>query len=239
MHDPAMYAATVLAETLQANGVKVSGKADRDLTARAALRSSGDATTLRVLAIHETPLDAVLARANKDSMNLYAEAMCKRLGAEVSGAPGSWRNGTAALASFVQQKCGVPESELKLDDGCGLSKENRISANALARVLAFDFASPNRQKFINSLSVAGSDGTLDRRFKDAPFQDLRGRVFAKSGFVNGVSSLSGFVKAKDDRWYAFSILMNGVGDIATCKQIQEKVVKAIDDAAVSGMTSAR
>lgn len=237
VHDPSLYAATVLRETLESKGIKVTGKVDRDSTARTALKAS--ASDVRVMAIHETPLDAVLARANKDSMNLYAEAMCKRLGADVSGQPGSWKNGTAALADFLG-KCGVSASESNLDDGCGLSKENKVSANALARVLAYNFASTKvRQTFTNSLAVAGADGTLDKRFKDAGFTDLRGRVFAKSGFVNGVSSLSGYVKAKDDRWYAFSILMNGVGDIATCKQIQEKIVRAIDDASSVGVSSAR
>ena len=55
-----------------------------------------------------------------------------------------------------------------------------LRANALARVLAYSFASRNRQTFINSLSVAGADGTLDKRFKDGPFQDLRGRVCARA-----------------------------------------------------------
>ena len=75
---------------------------------------------------------------------------------------------------------------------------------------------------MSSLAVGGEDGTLDKRFLD----NLRGRVFAKSGFVNGVSCLSGYVKTSDDQWYAFSILMNSVGYGA--KQLQEKIVKAID-----------
>ena len=131
-----------------------------------------------------------------------------------------------------------PPRPAAVADGCGLSKKNGISANAIARVLAHDFSSRNRDIFIQSLSVAGQDGTLDNRFKDS---DLRGRVMGKSGFINGVSALSGFVHAKDDRWYAFSILMNGVGDVATCKQLQERIVKAIDNHSTngSGITSAR
>jgi D-alanyl-D-alanine carboxypeptidase len=76
------------------------------------------------------------------------------------------------------------------------------------------------------LAVGGPDGTLDKRFLD----DLRGRVFAKSGFVNNVSCLSGYLKARDDQWYAFSILMNGTGYGA--KQLQERVVKAIDTSTI-------
>jgi D-alanyl-D-alanine carboxypeptidase/D-alanyl-D-alanine-endopeptidase (penicillin-binding protein 4) len=240
IHDPAMYAATVFAEVLQRNGIEVTGSPQRDRTIRATLDAKGSPTTqpaLNVLAIHETPIAAVLHRANKDSMNVYAEAMCKRLGAEVSGQSGSWENGTAAMAAFVKS-CGVSDNEFSFDDGCGLSKQNGISANAIAHVLAHDFAGRNRDVFLESLSIAGVDGTLDNRFKDS---DLRGRVMGKSGFINGVSALSGFVHAKDDRWYAFSVLMNGVGDVATCKQLQERIVKAIDAhaASASGITSAR
>jgi D-alanyl-D-alanine carboxypeptidase/D-alanyl-D-alanine-endopeptidase (penicillin-binding protein 4) len=228
IHDPPMYTATVLAETLEAHGIKVTGKPERERGAREKLGKDD------ILAIHETPVATVLARANKDSMNLYAEAMCKRLGADVSRASGSWENGTAAMGAFVKS-CGVTESEFNFDDGCGLSRKNGVSANAIARVLARSFSSKDHDIFLASLSVAGFDGTLDNRFKDS---DLRGRVHAKSGFISGVSALSGYVKTKDGSWYAFSILMNGVGDVATCKQLQERIVKAIDNAsAVSKIAS--
>jgi D-alanyl-D-alanine carboxypeptidase/D-alanyl-D-alanine-endopeptidase (penicillin-binding protein 4) len=165
----------------------------------------------------------VLARANKDSMNLYAEALCKRLGYETTHESGSWANGTAAVRKFLTDSVGVSGEELTLDDGCGLSKKNGISANALAQTLVHNFRSPQREAFINSLAIGGVDGTLDRRFLD----DLRGRVFAKSGFVNNVSCLSGYVHTRDDQWFCFSILMNNVFS-GGAKQLQERVVKAID-----------
>ena len=242
VHDPAMYAATVLAETLRGNGVRVTGEPARDRTARAALNLSPATTRpttqpggepLTVIAIHETPIAAVLARANKDSMNVYAEALCKRLGAEVARESGSWANGTAAMAAFARA-CGSSDGEFTFDDGCGLSKRNAVSAATFVRVLAGAFAGRDREAYLASLSVAGVDGTLDNRFRDS---DLRGRVFAKSGFVNGVSALSGYVRAKDGNHYAFSILMNGVSDVATCKVLQERIVKAIDAHAASASVS--
>jgi D-alanyl-D-alanine carboxypeptidase/D-alanyl-D-alanine-endopeptidase (penicillin-binding protein 4) len=224
-----MFAGTVLAETLKANGITMTGKVMRDRTVREAIEKKSP--TVKLLAINETPLPTVLARANKDSMNLYAECLCKRLGHEVSHQPGSWANGTAAVKAFVTS-CGVSPNEVQLDDGCGLSRKNAITANGLVHVLAHDFDGPNRNTFVSSLAVGGEDGTLDKRFRD----DLRGRVFAKSGFVRGVSCLSGFVKTKDNEWYAFSILMNGVyaGDV---KVIQEKIVKAIDRNAASSASA--
>ncbi|HTL30420.1 MAG TPA: D-alanyl-D-alanine carboxypeptidase/D-alanyl-D-alanine-endopeptidase [Tepidisphaeraceae bacterium] len=229
IHDPSHFAATVMAETLSKNGVTIRGETRRDRTLREAILKG--AKEIKVLAIHETPLATVLARANKDSMNLYAECLCKRLGHQVTQQPGSWENGTAAVKAFVTS-CGVGPEEVKLDDGCGLSKKNEITANAVMHVLAHDFAGPNRNAFVSSLAVGGEDGTLDKRFRD----DLKGRVFAKSGYVSGVSCLSGYVNTKDNQWFAFSILMNGVyaGNV---KQIQEKIVKAIDRNATSNVAS--
>jgi D-alanyl-D-alanine carboxypeptidase/D-alanyl-D-alanine-endopeptidase (penicillin-binding protein 4) len=178
----------------------------------------------QALAVHETPIAQALARANKDSVNLYAECLAKRLGFAATGQSGSWENGTAAVGAFLK-KAGVAETEFKLDDGCGLSKQNRISPNAIVRVLMYDYFSPNRQAFLSSLSIAGSDGTLEHRFANT---DLRGRVFGKSGFVKGVSSLSGYLMARDGNWYAFSILMNGIPELSNSgvKVLQEGIVSA-------------
>jgi D-alanyl-D-alanine carboxypeptidase/D-alanyl-D-alanine-endopeptidase (penicillin-binding protein 4) len=223
IHDPAMFAGTVLAETLATGGVKITGHVKRDRSLRAERDKGAAGWTL--LGVHETPLMTVLARANKDSMNLYAESLCKRLGFAATGQSGSWQNGTAAVAQFLKT-AGVGENEFKLDDGCGLSKENVISPHALIRVLAHDYHSANRQKFIETLSVGGVDGTLEDRFRGT---DLKGRVFGKSGYVSGVRSLSGYVKAKDGHYYAFSILMNKVPEDGTAKPLQDRIVKSIDD----------
>lgn len=234
IHDPAMYGATVLAETLDRSGVKVTGAVKRDRT-MSRQRAAGPASQWRVVAIHETPLAVALARANKDSVNLYAESLCKRLGHEVTGKSGSWENGTAAVGAFLK-KVGVPDAEFHLDDGSGLSKQNAVSPHALVRVIAYDFHGRNRDAFLNSLSISGVDGTLEDRFRGT---DLRRRVIGKSGFVEGVSCLSGLLKARDGQWYAFSIMMNAVphGGTAIAKALQEKIVKAID--AHSVVTSAR
>jgi D-alanyl-D-alanine carboxypeptidase/D-alanyl-D-alanine-endopeptidase (penicillin-binding protein 4) len=224
VQDPPLFAAGVLAEEIKAQGIKVNGKVARDRTIRASIAKL---PTGSVLAIHETPLSAVLARANKDSMNLYAEALCKRLGAEVSGRSGSWENGLLVLKAFLA-KAGVEPSQYSLDDGCGLSHQNTISPLALTKVLMYDYFGPNKQAFMDSMGVAGVDGRyLQARFAGS---DLRGRVLLKSGFVNNVSGISGYLHAKDNQWYVFSILMNGIPDGANsgAKTLQERIVKALD-----------
>jgi serine-type D-Ala-D-Ala carboxypeptidase/endopeptidase (penicillin-binding protein 4) len=226
IHDPPLYAASVLAETLSAAGVSV-GSVERDRTMRQqydqAARAGDGSWTL--LVVHQTPLTTVMARANKDSMNLYAESLCKRLGFAESG-DGSWAAGTAAVGAFLQ-RIGVSPGEFHLDDGCGLSRENAISAHLMAAVLEHDFYSPSGKTFMDTMAVAGVDGTMEDRFRGT---DLRGRVHAKSGFINGVSCLSGYLSARDGQWYAFAILFNDVpaGRTSEAKVIEERIVHALD-----------
>jgi D-alanyl-D-alanine carboxypeptidase/D-alanyl-D-alanine-endopeptidase (penicillin-binding protein 4) len=221
VHDPPLFAGCVLAELCKANGITMSGKVARDRNVRANL---GKASDLKTLAVYETPLANVIARANKDSVNLYAESLCKRLGAATTGRSGSWENGSAAMSDFLKSSVGVSESEFHFDDGCGLSRKNGISANVLCRVLEHDWQSPNRDAFVASMAIGGIDGkTLKKRFTD----DLKGRVFAKTGYIRGVSCLSGFLKANDGQMLAFSVLIN---DIYTddARKLQDRIVKTID-----------
>lgn len=231
IHDPPMFAATVLADTLAASGIKMTGAVKRDRTIRQSQEKALSAGRWQIIGIHETPIVPVLARCNKDSMNLYAESLCKRLGYESTHVSGSWESGVAVVGTFLK-KAGVGDGEFKLDDGSGLSRGDAITPHALARVLIYDHFSRNNDLFFASLSIAGVDGTLDDRFRERDLRDLRRRVFGKSGFIEGVSTLCGYLSAKDNRWYVFSIMMNGIPHLSNgeIKVIQEKVIKAIDNA---------
>jgi len=221
--DPPMFAAQVFSETLAASGVTMSGRVVRDRSFRPFVdRNQLGLISTTVVAIHETPLEQVLARANKDSMNLYAESLCKRLGFAASG-EGTWATGTREMGAFLQ-KVGVPATSFRLVDGSGLSKTNKVTAGAIVKVLAHDFAGPNKKLYLGTLAIAGVDGTISDQFRGT---DLKGRVFAKSGYVSGVSCLSGYLHASDDQWYAFSVLINNI--TGGGKEIRERVVKAVDD----------
>jgi D-alanyl-D-alanine carboxypeptidase/D-alanyl-D-alanine-endopeptidase (penicillin-binding protein 4) len=225
VHDPALYAATVLAETLAAADIIVGGQVRRDRTLRGGLPAEVAQGSARVLAIHETPLGVVLTRMNKDSVNGYAESLLKRIGFAASGRSGSWENGAEAVGGFLK-RLGAAADEFVVDDGSGLSRQNRISARIMLRLLESSFYGQSREQFLTMLAVGGEDGTLQDRFTGP----LRGRVLAKTGFIARVSALSGYVKGRDDRWYAFSILMNDIapGMNSRAKELQEAIVRAID-----------
>jgi D-alanyl-D-alanine carboxypeptidase/D-alanyl-D-alanine-endopeptidase (penicillin-binding protein 4) len=226
IHDPGGYTATLLAEALARQGITSTGVTGKNRQMRQQFQKAPSAFT--VIGIHETPISAVLPRVNKDSANLYAEAIGKRLGHQMAGGqPGSWANAHTAVAAYLQS-VGVDPSQFTLDDGCGLSRGNRISAELLVRVLAADFAGANRDVFLSSLAVGGQDGTLERRFTG----DLAGRVYGKTGYINSVSSLSGVLQAKNGHWYAFAVIFNELkGSVGSAKQAQDRVVAAIDTVA--------
>jgi D-alanyl-D-alanine carboxypeptidase/D-alanyl-D-alanine-endopeptidase (penicillin-binding protein 4) len=233
INDPPMFAATVLEEVIESSGIRVTGEVLRDRTIRQNLSIGPSPTSAPLadrwvaMAIHATPLSSVLARANKDSMNLYAECLCKRLGAFTTGTSGSWQNGTAAVGGFLKS-IGLGDSDFSLDDGCGLSKKNVISPHAVVTLLEHNNYSSYKDAFVSSLAVAATDGTMKDRFRDS---DLKGRVFGKSGYVVGVRSLSGYLKCRDGQWYAFSILFNGLPESDYgVKPLQEKIVQAVDAA---------
>jgi len=224
IHDPGLFAGTVLAETVQGAGIRMSGSVKR--AGGYGGRSTAELNAT-VVGTYSTPIGAVLARTNKASANLYAEALCKRIGFDAaSKSPGSWQRGLDTTRAYLRD-IGIPENDFLLSDGCGLSKKNAISARALVRVLCYEYYGKNRDAYVRSLSVAGVDGTLDDRFART---GLEKRVFGKSGFVEGVSSLSGYLQAKDGQWYAFSILVNGIPRYSNpqVKLLQERIVRAVD-----------
>ena len=224
-HDGGMIFARLLADRLNAAGLLASDAAPlpRYATVEEQLESKD------VLAVVRTPLARVLKRCNADSYNLYAEAMLKRVGHEVSGQPGSWANGATVVRMLASEKLGHDAGELVMVDGSGLSKENRVSARLMASwlaALARDAAT--RDAFIESLATPG-EGTLSKRFRGK--DRITGEVAAKSGFINGVQCLSGYVTQPDGRRTAFSILVNDTGKIAaggSAKEFHEKVVRQID-----------
>ncbi len=226
-HDGGMIFARLLADRLAAAGLMAAGAAA--LPRYALAEEAFEPADGGVLVVVRTPLARVLKRCNADSYNLYAEALLKRTGREVSGQPGSWANGATVVRMLASEKLGHDAGELIMADGSGLSRDNRVSAHLMASWLAALARDPlTRDAFIESLASPG-EGTLSKRFRDK--DRLTGEVAAKSGYINGVQCLSGYVTQPDGQRAAFSILVNNTGQVApggSAKEFHEKVVRQID-----------
>ncbi len=231
VHDPPVFFGRLLAHRLREAGVAVE-RVER-------LAERAPTPTYRPLHVVQTTLPLILARTNQDSENLFAEALFKRLGFEATGTRGGWANGAAAVRLFLQRRLGTHGAAAHIADGSGMSRSNRVSARLFVELL--DAMHRDRRLgplFRQSLSEGGINGTLAQRFRG-----LRGKVYGKSGYLSGVSSLSGYLvlpaghdslhDAHASRTIAFSVLCNGFKPPRGnrhMKALQDSVVALIERA---------
>lgn len=227
LREPALFTGRVVAERLNRAGITFEAA-----TPAASVRlvePNEELTLAGPFARWTTPLDDILYRTNHDSMNVHAEALLKTIGKAVTGEQGSWRNGTAVLRMLIAEKLGpAAVASATIRDGSGLSRENRISASALSAWLAGMHADPDvRQMYQETLPTA--DGKLARRFGLGSVQHS---VYAKTGTINRVRCLSGYViNETTGQTAAFSILCNGLTSgqaIRAANKLQADIVKLLD-----------
>jgi D-alanyl-D-alanine carboxypeptidase/D-alanyl-D-alanine-endopeptidase (penicillin-binding protein 4) len=153
--------------------------------------------------VQSDPLWQIVRFMDQHSDNFTAEMVAKAIGA-YAGGHGSTERGMHVAGEVAAPMLGDDATLIHLADGSGLSHANRTTASAMARLLASAAANPEIAKpLAGALSVAGVNGTLARRLPA-----LRGRVLGKSGTLDNVSALAGYVRAKSGRRYAFAVLMN-------------------------------
>ena len=144
----------------------------------------------RLLAASESPALAEVARdINKFSNNVMARQVFLTLGAETGRRPARAEDADAAIRAWLAQK-GLNLPELVLENGAGLSRRERISAEGLARLLQAAFKSPVMPEFISSLPLTAVDGTMQKRLKE---RGVAGRAHVKTGTLEGVKSIAGYV----------------------------------------------
>ncbi len=227
--DPGLLFADSFRSVLTRKGIRVDGGIRRGRV-RAADGSLPPPIT--VLGVHRTPLPEVLARAGKDSQNLFAECLLKRAGyarTKRTGqldARGSWRSGGEAVLAMLQ-RAGIDSHGLAVADGSGLSRDNACTASQLATLLAWEYSQPTGAMLRQSLATAGVDGSLKKRLKNSD-----SRIHAKTGTMKGVRSLAGYVDGESGPRYAFAVMFNGYkGPAAPYKEIQDRFCRILADAA--------
>jgi D-alanyl-D-alanine carboxypeptidase/D-alanyl-D-alanine-endopeptidase (penicillin-binding protein 4) len=193
---PAAFFAFLLTEYLRRQDIEVSGNVIE--------KSFAPDADFKVLAVHNTMLSDCLKRANKDSFGLAAESMLKTIAAsQNSGKNGNWEMAQELVSDYLIS-LRIPPGQFVIDDGSGLSRNNKLSASAINRVLLDQYKSNNWQIYRDSLAVGGLDGTIRKYFKEPPY---KGNIRGKTGYINSVKSFSG-VCSVDGKDYLFSILTN-------------------------------
>jgi len=212
VHQPDCYAATVFKETLVSRGITVDG------AVKAVTLSAEQFAAASSLVEHRAKLVDALKPINTNSQNLHAEMLMRQLGVRYTG-KGTFKTGAAAVHEYLNKE-GLATNGVSVLDGSGLSAANRLTARLLASMLRKTAAQPYFETFRDSLAVGGESGTLEKRLNDAT---LKGKVFAKTGYINNVRALSGYV-ITDRRRFAFSILMN---DCVYSRECQDEIIKLL------------
>lgn len=211
VYDPAQYAVDAFRDMLQDRDVQVDGRPRKGETPSGAIQISQYISH---------PLSDTLVRLNKWSDNLVAEALLRTIGA-VKENEGSVTAGRRAAYRFFEDQAGMDTDELQMADGSGLSRFSMISTGNMILLLTHMYSHPDSRYYIESLPIAGEDGTLRNRMKDTPAQ---GKVTAKTGYIGGVSGLSGYLTTRAGQPLAFSILFNNqLGSVSPCIEAQNDI----------------
>ncbi len=199
--DPARFAAEVFRRALAVRGITIRQRA---------IGAGPVPPTAKLLAAHDSlPLPDVLRFMNKTSDNYVAESVLKTIGAETRTTPGpaTWADGVAGVRAYLAT-LGLAPGSFRADNGSGLFAATEVSAHQLVTLLTAAHADYRiGPDLLGSLPIGGVDGTLARRWHGQPAQ---GRVRAKTGTLDKVMSLAGYVATDSRVPLAFVIVINDI-----------------------------
>ncbi len=159
----------------------------------------------KLIATTESPaLSDVVRDINKFSNNVMARQLFLTLSGEIDKQPASAARSLEIVRSWLARK-NIPAPELVIENGSGLSRIERISATTLAQMLDAAWRSSTMPEFISSMSLVGVDGTFRKRSRT---DLIAGNAHMKSGTLNDVRALAGYVLANDERRYIVVLLVN-------------------------------
>lgn len=213
LDNPGLYSGYVLAKLLQKEGIILKGQIKKGLSPNSAVE---------LVTSNSRTLSAIVYDFNKHSVNLIGEMLLKYLGATFRGVPGSSAKGVDVVKKdFLEKTVKVSTNNFNMVDGSGLSPLNKITSEHFVRVLQYMYSNFGLQgDFLSSLPLAGADGTLRRRTKRTPGE----RMFrAKTGYINGVSCLSGYTVNKNGEPIAFSMMMNNFRNLSAAISVQDNI----------------
>ena len=170
---------------------------------------------------YSKPLEKIVSKTAKKSNNLYARHLMLLLGAKMYGAPATLSKGRQAVSYILRSRGALKSGPLHIDNGCGLSRSSKITAKILAGVLD-DAYTRYGMRWMKTLSIAGVDGTIKRRFRGTI---VRNRAWMKTGTLKRVKNISGYVKSRNGRVYTTVILVNTTKGRWKAAQLQNNIIK--------------
>jgi D-alanyl-D-alanine carboxypeptidase/D-alanyl-D-alanine-endopeptidase (penicillin-binding protein 4) len=158
-----------------------------------------------LLTWYSPPLADLIRPLNKWSNNVMADALLYALADTGYTPPLHAAQGADVIRRYLAEH-DIPDAGLVLDNGSGLSRQTRVSARTMLSLLRHAYRSRYMSEYVSSLSIAGVDGTMRRRFRRAP---ERGWMHLKTGHLSNVAAVAGYVQAQSGRTYVAVLLLNG------------------------------
>jgi D-alanyl-D-alanine carboxypeptidase/D-alanyl-D-alanine-endopeptidase (penicillin-binding protein 4) len=153
---------------------------------------------------YSSSLEKIISTTAKKSNNLFARHLMLTLGAKIYGAPANLDKGRRAVVQILNRYRLLDTPKCHIDNGCGLSRASKITARSMANVLDHAYRGYG-MRWMKTLSIAGRDGTIKRRFRSTI---VKNRAWMKTGTLNNVKNISGYVKGQSGKLYTVVILVN-------------------------------
>jgi D-alanyl-D-alanine carboxypeptidase/D-alanyl-D-alanine-endopeptidase (penicillin-binding protein 4) len=196
VQNPALFLGRAFQKALQDVGIEVAGVIVVD-------RGTATEPGTPLFTYLSPPLFEVIKLMNKESDNFVSESVLRALGVRIN-ACGDLRSSLDAEARFLRE-LGIGEAGIELRDGCGLARQDLVSARGLVELFKAMYVHPSSDAYIASMAVSGVDGTIGFRMS-AP--EMIGKVHAKTGSINHVSNLAGYLFGENGQVFLFAILCN-------------------------------
>ncbi len=214
----------VLRQRLEQKGVEITGRNRTIMTPESIATNRIELTKLE-----SAPLSIIAQKTMKPSQNFYTETLLWTLGEEVGdkrdASKTSADKGLAVVKAMLQEIGVAPDSVIQWD-GSGLSRHNLVTPNAVVQVYKYMAKSPYALAWNASLTIGALDGTLRNRFIGT---SASANVRGKTGTIDQVSSLSGYVTSASGEKLVFSIIVNGVAQTSMRIKTIDEIVVALSD----------
>ncbi len=201
-----------LRDKMKQKGIKVKGKFKLQKTPKNAPY---------IFSHYSKSLEEIISIVAKKSNNLYARQILLTLGSKIYGEPGTPYSGRRAIERILGRYNLLEKGTTYIDNGSGLSRSSKITAQSLANLLKHGYQNYG-QRWMNTLSIAGIDGTIKRRFANS---SVFGRAWMKTGTIKHVANIAGYVEGVSGQMYVVVVIVNDKYSVKYGRKLANKVIE--------------